>query len=60
MTKSEETNDWNLWLKKKKKRLRTIQIVNDGKFLLFNIASELNLNKMIFLKSVGIELVPSL
>lgn len=60
MTKSEETNDWNLWLKKKKKRLRTIEIVNDGKFLLFNIASELNLNKMIFLKSVGIELVPSL
>ena len=59
MTKSEETNDWNLWLKKKK-RLRTIEIVNDGKFLLFNIASELNLNKMIFLKSVGIELVPSL
>ena len=45
--------------KKKKKRLRTIEIVNDGKFLLFNIASELNLNKMIFLKSVGIELVPS-
>lgn len=43
--------------KKKKKRLRTIEIVNDGKFLLFNIASELNLNKMIFLKSVGIELV---
>ena len=60
MTKSEETNDWNLWLKKEKKRLRTIEIVNDGKFLLFNIASELNLNKMIFLKSVGIELVPSL
>ena len=42
-----------------KKMLKTIEIVNDGKFLLFNIASEIILDKMIFLKSLGIELVRS-